>query len=90
MDQIGLHSEPDARIKLMGDAHYENGRLIVGDADLAEKFAAALGILEGGRQMVYVVCVATKISTEVITSSQTFGGKFAENGERPVAPQGLG
>ena len=84
MASLPLHSEPDAVIRVVGDAHWESGKLIIADVDVAQKFAAALGILSGGRQNGYFEATFTKITTEVTTSSQSFDGKFAEASE-PVA-----
>jgi hypothetical protein len=84
-NSLPLHSEPDAVVRLVGDVHMEGGKLVVGDTDLAEKFAAALGVLGGGMQMMYIECTATKITTEVTTSSQSFSGKFKEPSE-PITP----
>jgi hypothetical protein len=81
VNSIPIHSEPDAVVKLLGDVHMNRGRLVIGDVDVMEKFAAALGVLQGGSQLMYVECVATKITTQVTTSSQGFSGKFAEQGE---------
>jgi hypothetical protein len=81
---IPIHSEPDAVVKIVGDAHYEAGKLIVGDVDIAAKIAAAMGVMTGGRQLGYFEATFTKITTEVTTSSQSFDGKFAEASE-PVA-----
>jgi hypothetical protein len=78
---IPLHSEPDAVVRLIGDVHMEHGRLIVGDVDMAEKFAAALGVLQGGSQLMFVEVIGTKITTQVTTSSQGFSGKFNEPSE---------
>lgn len=85
-NNIPLHSEPDAVVRLLGDVHVNKGRLIVGDVDVMEKFAAALGVLQGGSQLMYVECVATKITTEVTTSSQGFSGKFVESTEEVPGP----
>ena len=89
MAGIGLHSEADAVINLMGDLHMEDGKLIVGDTEVAKKLAAAAGVLNGGRQFGLLKCVFTKITVEVVTSDQSFGGAFAEPSEPPVTP-GLG
>lgn len=84
MASIPTHSEPDAEINVIGDAHWEAGKLIVGDVDVAAKFAAALGIASGGRQFGCFKATFTKITVDVVTSSQSFDGKFAE----PSEPQG--
>jgi hypothetical protein len=86
MNSIPLHSEPDAVVRLIGDVHMENGRLIVGDVDVAEKFAAALGVLQGGSQLMCVEVIGTKITTQVTTSSQGFSGKFTETSEPVPGP----
>jgi hypothetical protein len=78
---VPVHSEPDAVITMIGDLHWEDGKLIVGDVDLAKKFAATAGILGGGRQFGLVKCVFTKITVDVTTSDQTFGNAFAEPSE---------
>jgi hypothetical protein len=84
MASIPLHSEPDAVVRVIGDAHYEGGKLIVGDVDVAAKLAAAIGVRLGGRQFGYLECVFTKATVEVVTSDQGFGGAFSEASE-PVA-----
>ena len=88
MSNLPIHSEPDAVINLIGDLHYENGRLIVGDTDVAKKLAAAAGVLLGGRQFGYLKCVFTTITADVVTSDQGFGGAFTEPSEPLVT--GLG
>lgn len=87
MASIPLHSEPDAVVRLLGDAHYENGRLIVGDVDVAAKVSAAMGIKQGGRQFGYMEIKFTKATVEVTTSDQGFGGAFYE-GSEPQAQLG--
>ncbi len=84
---IPVHSEPDAVITLIGDLHMEGGVLVVGDTDLAKKFAAVSGVLNGGRQFGVVKCVFTKITVDVTTSDQSFGGAFAEPSE-PIGGNG--
>lgn len=86
MASIPMHSEADAVINLIGDMHMEGGKLIVGDVDVAAKLAAAAGVLNGGRQFGYLKCVFTKITADVVTSDQSFGGAFSE----PSEPNGLG
>jgi hypothetical protein len=83
-NSIPMHSEPDADINVIGDAHWEAGKLIIGDVDVAAKFAAALGVLSGGRQFGFFKATFTKITAEVVTSSQSFDGKFAEPSEPTV------
>lgn len=85
-NSIPMHSEPDAVVNLIGDIHWENGALIVGDVDLAKKFAATAGVLHGGRQFGVVQCVFTKVTVEVTTSDQSFGGAFSEASEPQAAP----
>lgn len=46
---VPIHSEPDAVVTLIGDLRMENGVLVVGDTDVAKKFAATAGMLHGGR-----------------------------------------
>lgn len=83
---LPVHSEPDAVVTVIGDLHWEDGKLIVGDVDLARKFAASAGVLNGGRQFGLVKCVFTKITVDVTTSDQTFGNAFSEASE----PRGEG
>lgn len=90
MAQLKMHSEPDAVVNLIGDLHMENGVLVVGDTDLAKKFAAVAGVLHGGRQFGAVEVTFTKITVGVVTSDQSFGGAFAEASEPVSAPGGLG
>lgn len=80
-NSIPMHSEPDAVINLIGDLHFENGKLIIGDTDVAKKLAAAAGVLGGGRQFGYLNCTFTKITANVTTSDQGFGGAFYEDSE---------
>jgi len=80
-NSIPMHSEPDAVVNLIGDLHWENGALIVGDVDVARKLAATSGVLGGGRQFGYLKCVFTKITADVVTSDQGFGGAFYEPSE---------
>jgi hypothetical protein len=84
---IPIHSEPDAIVRIVGDAHFEAGKLIVGDVDVAAKIASAMGVMTGGRQLGFFEATFTKITTEVTTSSQSFDGKFAEVSE-PLATAG--
>lgn len=81
MAHLPMHSEPDAVINLIGDLHVEGNRLIVGDVDVANKLAAAAGVLHGGRQFGYLQCVFTKITADVVTSDQSLGGAFNEPSE---------
>jgi hypothetical protein len=81
MAAIPLHSEPDAVVRLIGDAHYEAGRLVVGDVDVAKKIAATIGVLTGGRQFGYLEVTFTKATVEVTTSDQGFGDAFYEDSE---------
>lgn len=84
---IPVHSEPDACITLIGDLHVESGILVVGDTDVAKKLAATAGVLQGGRQFGVLKCVFTKITVDVTTSDQSFGGAFAEPSE-PIGGKG--
>ena len=84
---IAVHSEPDAVIKIIGDLHMEGGVLVCGDTDVAKKLAATAGVLTGGRQFGVVEATFTKVTLEVTTSDQSFGGAFKEPSE-PAA--GLG
>lgn len=88
MPGIPIHSEPDAMVKLIGDLHWEGGKLIVGDTDVAKKMAAVSGVLGGGRQFGLLECVFTKITVDVVTSDQSFGGAFSEASEPGGAPAG--
>jgi len=88
MAHVPVHSEPDAVVTLIGDLHWENGALIVGDVDVAKKLAATAGILGGGRQFGLLKCVFTKVTVDVTTSYQSFGGAFYEESEPQVGPVG--
>ena len=77
-------ANPMPSVKLIGDLHWEGGKLIVGDTDVAKKMAAVNGVLGGGRQFGILECVLTKITVDVVTSDQSFGGSFSEASE-PVA-----
>ena len=77
----GLHSEVDAKVEEVGNAHYEDGKLIIGDTDVSAKMAAAIGVLQGGRQRGYFVAKFYKISSETVESDGTFGGAFGERSE---------
>lgn len=81
MGNVATHSEPDAVITLIGDLHMEGGKLIVGDTDVAKKLAATAGVAQGGRQFGLLKCVFTKITVDVTTSDQAFGGAFSEPSE---------
>lgn len=78
---LPMHSEPDAVVRIIGDAHWENGKLIIADVDAAMKFASALGIFSGGRQFGMFEATFTKITVDVTTSSQSFDGAFKEASE---------
>jgi hypothetical protein len=78
---VPIHSEPDAVVNLIGDLHMESGALVVGDVDVARKLAATAGVLNGGRQFGLLKCVFTKITVDVTTSDQSFGGAFYEASE---------
>lgn len=86
---IPLHSEPDAVVYAVGDMHFENGKLIIADVDIATKIAAAAGVLQGGRQAGLFEAKFTKFTVQVTTSDQGFGGAFYEASE-PQAPVGGG
>ena len=76
-----FHSEPDAVLNVIGDAHVEKGKFVVGDVDVAAKLAAAIGVTGGGRQFGHLYCVFTKATVDVVTSDQSFGGAFKEPSE---------
>lgn len=76
-----FHSEFDAVLNLIGDAHMEKGKFVVGDVDVAQKLAAAIGVLNGGRQFGHLHIAFTKGTVEVTTSDQSFGGAFNEPSE---------
>jgi hypothetical protein len=84
---IPIHSEPDAKLELVGEVHMEKDPatgalvLVCGDVNIAKEFAAALGILRGGSQLMLVELKATKITMNVTTSSQSFSGAFDEPSE---------
>lgn len=78
---LPMHSEPDAVVRIIGDAHYKGDRLIVGDVDVAKKFASTLGVLTGGKQFGFLEITFTKITVDLTTSSQSFDGAFAEASE---------
>jgi len=82
-----LHSEPDAVVYAVGDMHFENGKLIIADVDIAKKIAAA-GVLQGGRQAGLFEAKFTKFTVQVTTSDQGFGGTFYEESEPQVGPVG--
>ena len=85
MANLPMHSEPDAVLNVIGDLHMGDGEdaglLLVGDVNLMKKFAAAAGVLNGGRQFGHVRIVFTKITADVVTSDQTFGNAFSEPSE---------
>jgi hypothetical protein len=89
-NSIPLHSEPDAVVSILGDAHFENGKLIIGDVDVARKIAATMGILGGGRQSGYFSATFTKYTVQVTTSDQGMGGAFYEESEPQVPAVSLG
>lgn len=86
---IPLHSEPDAVLYAVGDIHYENGKLVIQDVDVAKKLAAIVGVLQGGRQSGVLQATFTKFTVQVTTSDQGFGGAFYEESEpQPGGPVG--
>lgn len=83
---IQMHSEPDATYEDVGNAHFESGKLIHGDTDVARVIAAKLGILQGGRQRVHLLITATKVTFAGVDSDSTLGGVFAEPSEPTSNP----
>lgn len=76
-----FHSEPDAVLNVIGDAHVEKGRFVIGDVDVAQKLAAVIGVAQGGRQFGHLYVCFTKATVDVVTSDQSFGGAFNEPSE---------
>lgn len=88
MAQIKTHSEPDVEFSEIGNLHFEDGKLIIADVDVAAVVAAMAGILQGGRQRGVLEVTFTKVTTSHVDSDGTLGGRFAEPSEPPVVAVG--
>lgn len=80
-NSIPVHSEPDVVFSEIGNLHYENGKLVIADVDVAEMVAAMAGVLQGGRQRGLLEVTFTKVTVAKVDSDGTLGGKFAEPSE---------
>ena len=81
MPSIPMHSEPDVEFTEIGNLHFEAGKLIIADVDVAAKLAAMAGVLQGGRQRGVLEVKFTKVTVSSVDSDGTLGGKFAEPSE---------
>lgn len=81
MGSVATHSEPDVEFQEVGNLHFEAGKLIIADVDVAATVAAQAGVLQGGRQRGVLEVKFTKITISRIDSDGTLGGKFAEPSE---------
>lgn len=80
-NSIPLHSEPDVEFSEVGNLHFEAGKLIIADVDVAAMVAAMAGVLQGGRQRGLLEVKFTKLTVTKVDSDGTLGGKFAEPSE---------
>lgn len=85
MGSIATHSEPDVVFSEMGNLHFEGGKLIIADVNVAEVIAGMAGVLQGGRRRGVLEVTFTAITTATVNADGTMGGKFAEPSE-PAVP----
>jgi hypothetical protein len=78
-ESVVNHSEKDVEFAEVGNLHFEDGKLIIADVDVAKMVAAMAGVLQGGRQRGLLEVYVAKSD-----SDGTLGGYFAE----PSEPKG--
>ena len=78
---VATHSEKDVEFSEVGNLHFEDGKLIIADVDVARYVAAAAGVQQGGRQRGLLEVYFTKITVKKLDSDGTLGGAFAEPSE---------
>ena len=83
-ESVVNHSEKDVELAEVGNLHFEDGKLIIADVDVAKMVAAMAGVLQGGRQRGLLEVSFTKITVAKSDSDGTLGGYFAE----PSEPKG--
>lgn len=69
---------PVVDLTLVGEAHFENDRLIIGDTDVLRRFKAAYG---GFRQMVELRLVLHLLTAPTVEVSPSGAGVFSEASE---------
>lgn len=83
MPEIKVHNEVDAEFSELGNIRYVNGQLIISNVNVAERFAAQLGILGGGARRGVLRMEFHAVSMANVDSEGTLGGHFSEFGPKP-------
>jgi len=83
MPDFKVHSDVDAEFTELGNIRYVNGQLIISNVNVAERFAANLGILGGGVRRGVLHMTFNAISMANVDSDGTLGGHFSEFGPKP-------